>query len=314
MNIHRRFRVPSLILFLGFLIGGGIFSLNMAHAASPKIATPPPYTTSLVEQTINLSVLQSQGCAAAKGSGGVIILNFGKPQYHNHAFGTILKGTVFASDGAITKAVDSFIKGAWNCHTNNNQFTIAVGTSNYDYKGLEHILPLWKNAGIHWGQMINSVQSYIVGNGYNSIFTASGADDIEVNEAQNWATYNETASFVTGYSSATTALLIDNGTDPGGANPAPWTPQQLWSVVAGTPNSVILPQIYTSDEATANWEPFDQWACANEGGPMKIIGTTAHNPANPLTPDQAWTAMYNALGTDSCTSATQSQMVYSTNF
>jgi len=308
------FMLVSIAIASSLLIPLTAFAANrgIAEHRIPSTIKPPKHTVSLYEKTISASTLQQQGCNAATGPMGVVVLDFGEPAYQNGTYGVgLFPNGTFASDDDIIHAAANFVLGAWNCRTKNTSIIVAIGTSNYNGQ-LGSDTSKWSNAGMDWGLLVISVQSYIVNNGYNSQFTAWGADDIEV--ASGWATYNETVNFVNGYNAHSPQTFVDYGDDPGGVNPSPWTAQELWYVASGATDDVALPEIYYNADATQDWEPLDQWACANEGGAMKIIGTMAEYPYGTSNkPGMAFKDMYNAMGANSCTANARGQLVYSTN-
>lgn len=316
-SIHRPIHWLPLIV-LGIISVSGLVMPGTTFAASkhpnPDTITPPKHTISIYEQTVSASTLQQQGCKAAVGPKGLVVLDFGEPAYNNGTYGVgLFPNGTFASDDDVLHAAANFVFGAWSCRTKNTSITMAIGTSNYNGQ-LGSNTSQWSSAGMDWGLMVNSVQSYIVNNGYNSQFTAWGADDIEVAPSNGWATYNETVSFVNSYNNNSPQTFVDYGDDPGGVNPSPWTAQELWYVASGATDDVALPEIYYNADATSDWEPLDQWACANEGGAMKIIGTMSEYPyGNSNRPGIAFKDMYNAMGASSCTANARSQLLYSTN-
>src|SRR4051794_4353645 len=77
-------------------------SLVLTGAA---LATNRPHrlSLSLYEHTASASVLAHQGCSAARrGESGVVVLDFGKPAYGHHSYGTIDFASRFISNHEIT--------------------------------------------------------------------------------------------------------------------------------------------------------------------------------------------------------------------
>lgn len=313
--LHWPLMVSGMLIIIGLVMPGVAFAasrtLASRHPVAPAI-TPPRHTVSIYEQTVSSSTLQQQGCKAAAGPAGLVVLDFGEPAYKNGTYGVgLFPNGTFASDDDVLHASANFVYGSWNCRSKNTNITLAIGTSNYNGQ-LGSDTSKWAAAGMDWGLVVISVQSYIVNSGYGGQFTAWGADDIEV--ASGWATYNETVNFVNNYNDHSPQTFVDYGDDPGGANPSPWTAQQLWYVASGATDDVALPEIYYNADATQDWEPLDQWACANEGGAMKIIGTMSEYPSgNSNRPGMAFKDMYNAMGASSCTANARGELVYSTN-
>src|SRR5579864_7573393 len=149
-NLHAR--LVGLLLAAVLLAGAGAFSVHNASAASanqlrkgpghilPRAVTStsiargvtaPAYTTSLYESTTYYGTLQNQGCNAARGPSGVVVLDFGEPDYSGGTYGTYDFGGHFDSDNAIYHAVANFAYGAWNCRVSTTNLAVAIGTSNY---------------------------------------------------------------------------------------------------------------------------------------------------------------------------------------
>jgi hypothetical protein len=267
-------------------------------------ASAPPYTISYYESSTAYQTLQSQGCSAAKGPSGLIVLDFGQPDYINSTYGTYDFGGNFDSNDAIFHAVANFAYGAWNCRISSTNLAVAIGTSNY-YTGLAANTSTWYTAGQDWGNLINNEQNYISSSGYSSIIGIYGADDIEV----EWASYSLSSNFVDGYNNASSRLFFDYGD----ASPGYWTSYQLWYVAYGATDNLALPEIYYNADATQDWEPLSVWACNNEGGPIIFKGTMAEPSDTANSPAQAWTAMYNAMGSNSCTASVRSYLIFSTS-
>lgn len=319
MKIRFQLIYLSSMLLISFSIIGAswLLPVRTGYAASRTWQTAtqlrnPAHTTSIYEKSVSPELFQRQGCVAAQGPAGLVILDFGEPFVVQGRYGTDIFTNTFVSDDSIARAISNFISEAWICRTSMTNLKIAVGTSNYTL-GLKSDLTAWFDAGYAWGRMVDNLQKFIESNGYAHQLTVYGADDMETDEAHHWGTYAETANFVDGYNAATRQLLVDFGDDPGGASPTPWTAEQLWYVASGAPDDVALPEIYYW-AAARDWEALNRWSCINRGQALKIIGTIAEYPSyRSNVPAQAFTQMYSAMGTDSCTTKARSQLVYSTN-
>jgi len=296
-------------------VGAGALALAPAAQAARPLpsthpdASPPPYTTSLYETTTYYVTLYNQGCSAGQsGVTGVVVLDFGEPDNSGSTYGTYDFGSHFDSDTAILHAAANFAQGFWNC-ARGNSIDLAVGLSNYNGVGRYWSNAQWYTAGSQWAQMINSVESFVVNNGYSSRITVDGADDIEV----EWATAAQSENFVNGFAASiqTNHWLYDYGDDSGGTNPGyGWTAYDVWYCAYGAYPSYPIPEIYYNVDATLDWEPLDLWAVSNEGYPMYIIGVMTEYPTG-NTPAQGWTDMLNAL--DSNPSTAQNTIPWSTN-
>lgn len=252
--------------------------------------------------------MQNQGCSAARGPAGVIVLDFGEPDDVSGTYGAYDFGGHFDSFDAIFHAAANFVYGAWNCHTSSTNIAVAIGVSNYGGAMGGYSSSTWYAAGQSFGTAVNNAQNYSVSNGYNNQIGVYGADDIEV----EWASFSQTSNFVNGYNNVSSRLFFDYGDDSGGASPSPWTAYDVWYVAWGAADSVPLPEIYYNADATADWEQLNLWACSHEGGPMYIKGVMSEYPTG-NTPAQAYDDMYNAEAAYSCSSPTLSSLIFSTN-
>ncbi len=273
-----------------------------ANAVSPNV-TAPAYTTSYYESTTSPSTLQSQGCKAAQGPAGVVVLDWGEPDASGGTYGAYDFGSAFVSDDQIFHAVANFVYGAWNCRTSSTNLAVAIGTSN-DNTALAASTSTWYAAGQAWGHLILNEQNYITSNGYNTIIGAYAADDIET----EWASFSLSSNFVNGYNSVTTRVFLNYGDD----TPGYWTNYEVWYVSWGATADAPLPEIYY--QANANeWQALNVWACNNEGGPMGFKGTMSQYPYGGNSPSTAFTEMYNAIAGNSCTARNLSYMIFSTD-
>ena len=312
-----------LLMTLSMLIGFNPLPPLMAHAASKprpepakdslqilpkkqaKQSTIPANTISLYESTTYSVTMYNQGCRAAHGAPGLIILDWGQPVYlGNNTYGTYDFGGHVDSDTAILHAVANFAQGVWSCRTGSTNIAIGIGESNY-YSG--NSLPLttaaWYADGQQWGNLVNTVQSFISNNHY-SVVGSNGAGDLEV----EWENFALTSSLVNGYNSVTRHAYFDFGDD----SPGWWSNYQVWYVAYGATDNFPLPEIYYNADATYDWEPLAVWACRYEGGPIYFKGTMSENASGTNSPAQAFIDMYNAEASNSCTARDLPGMIFST--
>src|SRR5437879_732433 len=123
-------------------------------------------TMSIYESTTDAATMYKQGCSAAHGAPGLLILDWGQPVYFgNNTYGTYDFGGHDDTDTAILHAVANFAQGVWYCRTSTTDIAIAVGESNY-YSA--NAIPLttaaWYADGQQWGTMINNLQSFLTNN------------------------------------------------------------------------------------------------------------------------------------------------------
>ena len=268
-------------------------------------ALVPNNTVSLYEASTDAVTMYNQGCNAAHGAPGLIILDWGQPVYFgNNTYGTYDFGGHDDTDSAILHAVANFAQGVWYCRIYSTNIAIAVGQSNY-YS--DYAIPLtsaaWYADGQQWGIMINNLQSFMSNNHYN-VVGANGAGDLEV----EWANFTLTSSLVNGYNSVTSHVYFDFGDD----SPGWWSNYQVWYIAYGAKDNLPLPEIFYNADAIYDWEPLNVWACIYEGGPMYIKGTIAEAVSGTNSPAQAFTAMYNSEASNGCTARALPGMIFST--
>jgi len=324
MSVRRQFAgLIALVVVLCMLIGLNVFTIPMARALTGPGHQPakdtvsilpkklisqsriPANTVSLYEPTTNAATMYNQGCGAAHGAPGLIILDWGQPVYFgNNTYGTYDFGGHDDTDTAILHAVANFAQGVWYCRTRSTNIAIGIGESNYFS---DHAIPLttgaWYADGQQWGQMVNSVQSFLTNNHY-TVVGANGAGDLEV----EWMNFTLTSSLVNGYNSVTSHIYFDFGDD----SPGWWSNYQVWYVAYGAKDNLPLPEIYYNSDATYDWEALDLWACHYEGGPIYFKGTMSEDVSGTNSPAQAFLDLYNAEASNSCTARYLSGMLFST--
>lgn len=284
------------LLILGV---AGTTTFLAAHASSVTV-TAPSATTSYYESTTSSGTLYSQGCSAGEHASGVVVLDFGEPWYSGGQYGTIDFANSFITDDDILHAAANFALGAWQCSKSSHTTTVAIGTSNYG--GYVKYA-----SGKAWGDMVGSVESFITNNKYSSRVGADGAIDAET----EWNTASATYNFIAGYNHSIKdqRWMWDYGDD----TPGHWTNEQVWNIAYGEGDERPLPEIYYNADATQDWLAVAEWACSN-GKQMKFNGAMAEYPyGDSNTPAQAFDALYNALGANSCTRDDRKTMHYSTN-
>ena len=324
MSVRHRFSgLIALLVILCMLIGLSV-TTSMARGLSapghqpakdtlsilPKKLTAssgiPANTISLYEPTTNAVTLYNQGCSAAHGAPGLLMLDWGQPVYFgNNTYGTYDFGGHDDTDTAILHAVANFAQGVWYCRTRSTNIAIGIGQSNYFS---DNAIPLttaaWYADGQQWGQMVNSVQSFLTNNHY-TVVGANGAGDLEV----EWENFTLTSSLVNGYNSVTAHVYFDFGDD----SPGWWSSYQVWYVAYGARDNLPLPEIYYNSDATYDWEPLSVWACYYEGAPIYFKGTMAENVSGTNSPAQAFSDLYNAEASNGCTAKDLSGMIFSTD-
>jgi hypothetical protein len=205
-------------------------------------------TLSIYERTTKPWILGAQGCSAARRhETGIVVLDFGKPAFKHHGYGTILFSGRYADNHHITTAMVGYARGYVRCLGSASTATIelARGTSNY-----HPAVPSAYSAGVRWARATNKVGRILAHEGLDEHVTAAAADDAE----PAWdRAFHKTRDFFHGFRGATHGhTLYDYGSLDGGVGVI-WSARQAWYVSGGIRHTKALPEIYNSAMAR-------QWA------------------------------------------------------
>ena len=219
-----------------------------APKRQPRPAQRLRGTTSIYEQTTKPWVLAEQGCSAAqRHETGVVVLDFGKPAFHRHGYGTILFSGHFALNHQITTGMVGYARGYVSCLPKGSNLSIilARGTSNYHPD-----VPSAYMAGVRWARATNKLGKILRRKGLDAHVEAAAADDAE----PAWDPhFRKTKHFFHGFRSAVHGhTLYDYGSLDGGVGEI-WSARQAWYVSGGIRHTQALPEIYNSAMA-------QQWA------------------------------------------------------
>jgi hypothetical protein len=212
------------------------------------VERPRATTLSIYERTAKPWILGTQGCSAARRhETGIVILDFGKPAFKHHGYGTILFSGRYADNHHITTAMVGYARGYVSCLPKGSTATIelARGTSNY-----HPAVPSAYSAGVRWARATNTLASILGREGLDEHVEAAAADDAE----PAWdPRFHKTRGFFHGFRAATHGhTLYDYGSLDGGVG-AIWSARQAWYVAGGIRHTKALPEIYNSEMA-------QQWA------------------------------------------------------
>jgi hypothetical protein len=247
-------------------------------------------SVSLYERTVAGAVLAKQGChAGARGVGGLMILDFGKPAYNGHTYGTILFSSRFASNKAITRALYLYARHYVRCLPKRStaQIVLARGTSNY-----HPAVPSAFKAGLKWARETQALQRTLEARGLARHVTSAAADDAE----PAWDPhFHRTYSFFRGFQDAKTNRLIYNFGSLDGGVGAIWNAWQAFFVAGGMRDSRALPEIYNHAMAH-QWAFLAQIARARYKRPVRFAGVmTQHHARFSMKPVDAHRALVRAL-------------------
>jgi hypothetical protein len=198
-------------------------------------------TSSIYEHTAQPWILRRQGCVAARRhESGIVVLDFGKPSYRRHGYGTVLFSNRFALNHKITMAMLGYAHGYVRCLPRGSRahITLARGTSNY-----HPALPSAYMAGVRWARATNKLGRLLHRHGLAAHVEAAAADDAE----PAWdRSFRKTKAFFHGFRAAVHGhTLYDYGSLDGGVG-AIWSAKQMWYVAGGLRHTKALPEIYYS--------------------------------------------------------------------
>ncbi|MHB8649915.1 MAG: hypothetical protein ACYDBR_07045 [Gaiellaceae bacterium] len=255
--------------------GGAVAPRAGRRAVEPKPPVAPRATISLYERTTSAQSLRRQGCGAARrGAGGIVILDFGKPSYDGHTYGTILFSGAFAGNAKITAAMLGYARGYVRClpRRSLDHITLSRGTSNY-----HPAVPSAYQAGRRWARETRRLSLLLAARGLGRYVTSAAADDVE----PAWdRTFSKTFEFYRGYRDASTGHLLYNyGSLDGGVGRI-WNARQAFYVAGGMKYGRAIPEIYSSAMAR-EWATLARVARHRYHRPVRIVGVmTEHTSAN----------------------------------
>ena len=297
-----------------------------------EAATYPGYTTSHYVTSTSTTAAYNEGCALADDptlpATSVVILDFG-PAVKDVTNGVTTYGTwiwdanrTYRTTTQIRDIARQFGRGFWLC--SNSPFTdklrVAIGVSSDSI--------IFDTAhGTAWGNMVDSVQSWYVTNGYSTQVSAAGAADIELGfnatytMAKHWGDAFSAASDYFYYNFGDAAGCSTTSSDNSTTNcNGSWTQLQLWTLSWGVAAAGSIPEVYSTTAkttphthlATNNnalaWEMISLYGSRFQGGrPIGFAGSlTQHqadttDPGTDLAPNLGWQYLWNATSDDSRT-------------
>jgi hypothetical protein len=198
-------------------------------------------TLSIYEHTTKPWVLAEQGCSAAhRHESGVVILDFGKPSFKRHGYGTILFSGHFALNHQITTGMVGYARGYVSCLPQGStaSITLARGTSNY-----HPAVPSAYLAGVRWARATNKFGRILRAKGLAAYVEAAAADDAE----PAWdPQFRKTKHFFHGFRTAVHGHTLYNYGSLDGGIGVIWSARQAWYVSGGIRHTKALPEIYNN--------------------------------------------------------------------
>jgi len=266
--------LPSAVEHVRVHVQAHVRAVRRKHDPKPK--TRSQATISLYERTTDPGIFRQQGCSAARrGATGVIILDFGKPSYNGHTYGTILFSGAFAGNRDITRAMGAYATGYVRClpRRSADRIHLARGTSNYHPS-----VPSVYKAGRKWARETMQLQHALRAANLDSHVTAAAADDVE----PAWdPSFWRTRDFYRGYADSRVGHPLYNyGSLDGGIVSGYWNAHQAFYVTGGMRYAHAIPEIYNRTMAQ-EWAALAQVAKKRYHRPVKFAGVmTEHTSSN----------------------------------
>jgi hypothetical protein len=255
-------------------------------------------TLSIYEQTARPWFLTAQGCSAGRRhERGVVILDFGKPSFKHHGYGTILFSGRFARNHKITTAMVAYARGYVSCLPKGSDasITLARGTSNYS-----PTVPSSYTAGVRWARATNKLGRILHHEGLDKHVQAAAADDAE----PAWdPRFRKTRDFFHGFRVATHGHTLYNYGSLDGGVGAVWSAKQAWYVAGGIRHTKALPEIYNSAMA-AQWAELARIARSRYHRGVRFAGVMTQGTAGcscGLRPHAAHRVLADALDAEGVT-------------
>jgi hypothetical protein len=264
--------LPAAVQHIQKHVQAHVRAVRRKHDPKPKV--PSRATISLYESTTVPSIFRAQGCSAAKrGATGVVVLDFGKPSYNGHTYGTILFSGAFAGNSEITHAMAAYATGYVRCLARGSadHIDLARGTSNYHPS-----VPSVYKAGRKWARETMELQRSLRAANFDSHVTAAAADDVEPAwDPSFWRTHD----FYRGYADSRVGHALYNyGSLDGGIVSGYWNAHQAFYVTGGMRYARPIPEIY-SQAMAREWAALAQVAKKRYHRPLKFAGVMTERTA-----------------------------------
>ena len=291
------------------LLAGATVAL-FASSIPPAHATTYPFAPLVhYEITASTSTLYNQGEADADSIGGGkgdiwVILAFGRPAYDASLddYGTIAYNTgSFLKNTAITSAVEAYSDGWHAGATSGGTYPhIARATTNDCYGDPAHCTddvpdgsspPNHTDYGVHWGDAVQTEESYILAQGYSAQSSQGGFDMEPAYDPE----YTRSVDMVGGYA---TVQSVRDYADYGTADSS-WSQSKIYHISFGIAPALPFPEVYypNQDSMSSEWAGVDSWAHST-GLDYTIYGVLNDYHTSrgcTLTPDQTYDLLFGKI-------------------
>jgi hypothetical protein len=270
-------------------LGSAVVFAAMVVAAVPARAATTGQiagaTASYYEFDADAATLAAQGRAAAAGSQGLAVLDFGRPAFDGVADGTIDFSGNFVSLATIQLAVESYLRAYAASAPRGARLSVAVGTNNSCGTGqpcgavicgCRNEPPDFRAWGAQFAATVIRLRSWAASGKASSrsvhLKVVAGDDA----EPSNDPGYRNTAAVLQGYAGAV-AGFQPSMVDYGSAEPGFWTLDQLYQVAYGFKPDLPFPEIYYGTDV-ADWAAVVSYAHSRYGVAMTMFGVLTTSP------------------------------------
>jgi hypothetical protein len=323
-------------------------------APRPQLAaanTYPGYVHSHYITSTSTTAVHTAGCSLGSAVAGghapddvVVVLDFGYPDLEGSTWGVLLitSSYPFVSLSSVATIAENFAGGYWACSPVGTTLELAIGENTsrvVDDAGHTHYYFNSSN-GTAFANMVDTVNAWLVSNGYSSQVTASGAADME--SGSGWQTPTGDRAWAAAYAAASSSKYFDFG-DAAGCSRTSYnnsqtcnggfTQNDYWYLAWGASPAFPLPEIYndtnitvggsySSDANAIQWEMIKRYGVNYQSSYMTIQGDmTQRTACNEVggcsgvdnTPSEGWGDLYNALNHHTSPSQTSQSLRWATD-
>lgn len=300
--IHRGFLGRLIALTTVSALSIMVASISNAWAVQAQVHADSQYYVYTTSGATFESAGESDG-SSDKNNGyksRVTILDFGDQL--SGGTGTEIFSGAHVTNAQIKALAENFAIGYWDKTSGADVYDIiAVGTSNYNSGAVTN------STGGTWGNLVDSLNSWAVNNGYTARLEFAGANDMEPSWGGSSSRAN-TVAWSNGYSAASSTLMVDYGSSDGcpetthsdGSCNNGWTQNTEYNVSYQTDGAVPFPQIYYASQAK-QWTQI-AWYGTDQGS-FFMEGPLNENAldSSTYTHTQAWDALWSDLNANAPT-------------
>jgi len=268
-----------------------------------------------------------------------VILHFGYPYKSGSTWGVLFNTSTFPFHSLTTLAAlaENFAGGYWACSPVGTQLYLGLGENSAQTSSGNFFTA---SDGTAWANMVDSVNSWLVSNGFSGQVLARGAADME--NASGWQSFTGDKGWVEAYGDASGTAMYNFGDAAGcpyttynnvGCNSG-FNQGNFWFLSWGASAAWPAPEIYNetyvyngsyrTDHNAQQWEMIKRYGIHFQNGSTmnfqaSVTQRTACNEVDSCSntnnsPSVGWTDLYDALNHDQAPSDTAQDLLYESDF